>query len=117
MEELTVRYWNNVQSSSRSYFLTFNEREANGGIMCVREHFFLRKLRNIFPRFMKLKTEHNPTLLINFPTSITRKGRLWLTSIRAKLFKCWIYIVSLLRKFVHTPCISVYIELCTETGN
>jgi hypothetical protein len=71
--------------------------------LCVREHFFLRKLRNIFPRFMNFKTEHNRTLLINFPTLITSKGRLWLTSIRAKLFKCWIYIVSLLLNFVLRP--------------
>jgi len=35
MEELTVRYMNNVHISSH-YFVTFNKREANGGIMCER---------------------------------------------------------------------------------
>jgi len=80
-------------------------KEKQMEALSLREHFFVRKLRNMFPRFMKLKTEHIPTLLINFPSSITSKGRLWLKSIRAKLFKCWIYIVSLLLNFVYKPYI------------
>lgn len=53
----------------RIYLLLKKEKPMEA--LSMREHFFLRKLRDIFLRFMKLKYEHIPTLLIKFPTSIT----------------------------------------------